>query len=232
MTTPGDTPTTMADLPGSGLLRSPGRRSTITDELIESCAQQAAAGAFIVTIASNHDVHEKTFHDWLATGRELDAKVADILADPDLTEDQQEDALWAIEQDCTEHALLCLRLYREVTKATARGELRLVVGWVEAGRKDWRAAEAFLRRRFPDRWAEHANLHLSGPGGGPIRTEDVAMRDLAERIASDPELAEAADAFLAAAAGSAPSIGPDITAAAADEPDDPGPDPGSDTPGD
>lgn len=52
----------------------------------------------------------------------------------------------------------------------------------ETAAPDWRAAAFILERRHPDRWGRQERREISGPGGGPIRTEDVGLTD-EERLA-------------------------------------------------
>jgi hypothetical protein len=43
---------------------------------------------------------------------------------------------------------------------------------------DWKAALAFLERRYPGRWRRHQTNELVGPDGGPIQTESTPALDL------------------------------------------------------
>ncbi len=44
-------------------------------------------------------------------------------------------------------------LFESVRQAEAECESSLVAGWMSQAPKDWRAAAAFLERRFPERWS-------------------------------------------------------------------------------
>ena len=49
---------------------------------------------------------------------------------------------------------------------------------------DWRAAMAFLQRRFPDRWQKRQATEITGKNGGPIKTESETQLDL-KRLSDD-----------------------------------------------
>lgn len=81
-----------------------------------------------------------------------------------------------------------LRFFRMYDNALASVELRLLGSWVEAAESDWRAAQAFLARRYPERWGDPAKrLEISGPNEGPIELRkggewlEGVMRDAADR---------------------------------------------------
>jgi len=52
--------------------------------------------------------------------------------------------------------------------------------------EDWRAALAYLERRYPGRWRRHTSTELTGRDGGPIQTEVATAIDL--RNLTDEEL--------------------------------------------
>lgn len=59
-------------------------------------------------------------------------------------------------------------------KAEAEAQAGLVVAWFrEARQGDWKAAQAFLAKRWPDEWGDSNTLkvEVSGAGGGPIQSE-------------------------------------------------------------
>ncbi len=91
----------------------------------------------------------------------------------------------------------------ELRKAEAEAERNAVEIWRSAidDEGDWRAAQAFLERRFRDRWGRHQTSELVGPGGGPLQAEQrlrfdasklgeedlELMRALSERALVDPD---------------------------------------------
>jgi hypothetical protein len=65
---------------------------------------------------------------------------------------------------------------------------RLIEAAAEQG--DWRAAEAFLKRRYREDWTDSIQAEVSGPSGGPIvvqvdadATPDQVARAVAEALA-------------------------------------------------
>lgn len=56
--------------------------------------------------------------------------------------------------------------YREfsdlVKKAEAEAEARIVALWQSKIPKDWRAAQVFLERRYPDRWSRKEKVEVEG----------------------------------------------------------------------
>jgi hypothetical protein len=42
---------------------------------------------------------------------------------------------------------------------------------------NWRAAAFILERRHPDRWTKKIRTEVSGPDGGPVKTEDTTFDD-------------------------------------------------------
>ena len=57
-----------------------------------------------------------------------------------------------------------------VEKAEALAEVRAVGTLQDAALEDWRAALAYLERRFPARWRTQQRMELTGADGGPIRS--------------------------------------------------------------
>lgn len=67
-----------------------------------------------------------------------------------------------------------LEFVQSMMKAEAEAQAGLVVSWFrEARQGDWKAAQAFLAKRWPDDWGDSNTMRVevSGAGGGPIRTE-------------------------------------------------------------
>ena len=75
-----------------------------------------------------------------------------------------------------------------VRLAEAEAEVHAVAIIRRAMGEDWRAALAYLERRYPGRWRRHTSTEVTGPDGGPIRTQQVNPVDLSRL--SDAELAE------------------------------------------
>jgi len=63
-----------------------------------------------------------------------------------------------------------------VKRALAESEDRDLTALERAAEEGvWQARAWRLERRFPDRWARRARYEHTGPGGGPIRHEHVAV---------------------------------------------------------
>lgn len=77
-----------------------------------------------------------------------------------------------------EHAGIYAEFVRVVREAEAEAELHAVALVWEQMPEDWRAAIAFLERRFPTRWRRRTSAEISGPGGGPIETRAKSTLDL------------------------------------------------------
>lgn len=83
---------------------------------------------------------------------------------------------WRIEngEEPTEIEKPYLEFVQSMMKAEAEAQAGLVVSWFrEARQGDWKAAQAFLAKRWPDDWGDSNTMRVevSGAGGGPIRTE-------------------------------------------------------------
>ena len=67
--------------------------------------------------------------------------------------------------------------YREfrdaLQQAEAHAEIRMITIWQGQVKDDWKAAQAFLERRFPDRWGRKERHEITGANGGPIEIEEV-----------------------------------------------------------
>lgn len=81
-----------------------------------------------------------------------------------------------------------------VEKAEADAEARAVAIVIRAAQGGtWQAAAWWLERRRQETYALHSKVEVSGPDGGPIKTEDVTLDDherVKLRKAIDAELAK------------------------------------------
>lgn len=85
----------------------------------------------------------------------------------------------------------CGELYHAVIAAEMACEYSLVASMQRAAVTDWRAAEALLKRRYPDRWGDRQRLDLAS-------VEDEEFRRLRAQFPelSDDEIREAVRQFL------------------------------------
>src|SRR4051794_22477989 len=58
-------------------------------------------------------------------------------------------------------------LWEAVRQAEGEAEVFAVAILRRAMNDDWRAAIAYLERRYPGRWRRHSSTELTGPDGGP-----------------------------------------------------------------
>lgn len=81
-------------------------------------------------------------------------------------------------------------IYAEFARAVRRAEAEAELNAVDVVQahmpSDWRAAIAFLERRYPARWRRQTSAEISGPGGGPIETQAKSTVDLS--LLTDKEL--------------------------------------------
>lgn len=65
-----------------------------------------------------------------------------------------------------------LKFLEAVRQAEAEAEARIVLQWQKAMPEDWRAAQAFLERRYPERWGKkETHVVEGGDEKKPIRVE-------------------------------------------------------------
>jgi transposase len=84
--------------------------------------------------------------------------------------------------------------------AEAEAEVHAVAVIRHAMGDDWRAALAFLERRHPGRWGKRTTTELTGPNGGPVKTENSHRVDLTALSNEQLEQLEVIHEQLAAAA--------------------------------
>ena len=129
----------------------------------ENLLKLIAAGNYQRTACRAAGISEWTFHEWKKRG---EAAREDKERGIDLTE-AQEELLWFVD---------------ELEDARAKAEATLVARWyTEAADGDWRAAERFLAKAFPERWSDPATrLEITGAQGGPVTQLSAHMHMLQE----------------------------------------------------
>ncbi len=129
----------------------------------ETLLKLISAGNYQRTACRAAGVSEWTFHDWKKKGDQAREDKENGVA---LTE-VQEELLWFVD---------------ELDEARAKAEAALVARWyTEAADGDWRAAERFLAKAFPERWADPATrLEVTGAQGGPVAQLSAHMHVLTE----------------------------------------------------
>ena len=84
------------------------------------------------------------------------------------------------------------RFLLKLRQAEAEAELTAVAILRSAieDESDWKAALAFLERRFPARWRRQQTNELVGPGGGPLQTEQLLGLNTSQFSIEDLELVQ------------------------------------------
>lgn len=143
--------------------RPKGEKLYISKDKREMLLKLISAGNYQRTACRAAGVSEWTFNDWRKKGEQArEDKQSGI----ELT-GVQEELLWFVD---------------ELDEARAKAEAALVARWYnEAADGDWRAAERFLAKAFPERWADPATrLEVTGAQGGPVAQLSAHMHVLTE----------------------------------------------------
>jgi hypothetical protein len=77
-------------------------------------------------------------------------------------------------EDAREEEQPYLKFVNDMAKAESEAQAALVLSWFrEARQGDWKAAQAFLAKRWPDEWGDSntVRVEVSGAGGGPIQAQ-------------------------------------------------------------
>lgn len=129
----------------------------------EKLLKLISAGNYQQTACRVAGISNWTFHDWRNKG---EAAREDKQNGVTLTEAQEE----------------YLEFLEALEEARAASEATLVARWyTEAADGDWRAAERFLAKAFPERWSDPATrLEITGANGGPVAQLSAHMHVLQE----------------------------------------------------
>ena len=126
-----------------------GRPSLMTEEVRDRLCSALADGNHFDTACSYAGIGYSTFRSWMVAAQESDAE-------PKL-----------------------LEFLEVITRAMHEAEFYAVKSVKDQMTKDWRAAIAFLERRFPQKWGRRERVEVTGRGGGPISLVADAKRALA-----------------------------------------------------
>ena len=118
----------------------------------ETLIKLISAGNYQRTACRAAGISEAQFYKWKREGEQARDDLENGVA---LTETQEE-LVWFV---------------NELDEARAKAEAALVARWYTEGVDgDWRAAERFLAKAFPERWADPATrLEITGAHGGPVQ---------------------------------------------------------------
>jgi len=154
-----------------------GKRPILNDEMIDSLVDLLKRGNYLGVSAKYVGINPGTLSIYLRKGQEL------------IDEDRD---------DYDDVELLYVRLAREVEKARAWSQVKMVEVIRQAAQSQWQAAAWYLERTDNQNWGRTVRAEVTGEGGGAIQidTESV-MRKLeavtqrvveAEEIAQDAEI--------------------------------------------
>jgi transposase-like protein len=180
-----------------------GRPDGLTPEIHERICAAIRAGAYSGEAARRAGIARSTCHRWLERGEADDApeRFQNFAAAVREAETGAElDALRVISsafEPTYLHSPCCEAHYerygeRECAAAERRGrgegQPHLTDVGCEVVGASWKAAVAFLERRFPERWRRQASLeHTGGNPDKPVR--------ISAELLTDPRVREAADAL-------------------------------------
>jgi hypothetical protein len=118
---------------------------------LEGIIKLIGAGNYRKTAYEAYGINKQTFYRWIHEGEEAREK----LMQGEKLDGTSEECLWFL---------------NELEKASGKSEAALVTRWyTEAVDGDWRAAERFLAKAFPQRWSDPATrLEVTGANGGPM----------------------------------------------------------------
>lgn len=142
----------MTEAEESNTVPLPVPRIRVPKQRRERMIKLIAAGNYQSTAFQAAGIARYTFYDWRKKGYAArEDKAAGIALTP-----IQEEYLEFVDQ---------------LDDARAQSEATLVARWyTEAADGDWRAAERFLAKAFPERWSDPATrLEITGAGGGPVQ---------------------------------------------------------------
>ncbi len=133
------------------------KRSKLSEELIEEVCQIVREGNYVQTAIKALGIKQSTFYYWLKKGREGKNK-------------------------------LCKKLVEKLDEAMAEAERAcvLVLRAAAISERDWKAALAWLERRFPERWGRKEPRTASD--GEKQVHYIVTVADEADFVNNDDEL--------------------------------------------
>ena len=141
----------------------PAGKLILPKEKREMLLKLISAGNYQRTACRAAGVSEWTFNDWRKKGEQAREDKENGIS----LSATQEELLWFVD---------------ELDEARAKAEAALVARWYnEAADGDWRAAERFLAKAFPERWSDPATrLEITGAQGGPVAQLSAHMHVLTE----------------------------------------------------
>lgn len=142
-----------------------GRPPKLTPDTIKAIADTIRVGNFLDAAAAHAGVAPSTAYNWQARGRAELARVADIEAEGRKASVRASERLYVEFAEAVENA----RLSAEVGMTTR-------IAAAARDPKHWQAAAWWLERTNNQRWGRVQRTEVSGPNGGPVRSETVATQ--------------------------------------------------------
>jgi len=140
-----------------------GRPTDLTPEIQKTIVDALLAGAYIETAAAIAGISKVTFYKWARRGsREKRRLEKRRRARPSKRE------------------LPFISFVNAIKEAMAKSELADVLRIAKASQTQWQAAAWRLERKHPGRWGRREHLEHTGKDGGPIRTQVVSDKTVAE----------------------------------------------------
>ena len=122
----------------------------LNQTIIEEISKKLKAGIYAKVAARTEGITERTFHRWKAEGEALLERVTD--KDGEIIDKEY--------GKLNETEKLKCQFCQSIDRSDAEGEAVLVAAIYSQIKDDWRAAEAILSRRFPERWAKKDFLRV------------------------------------------------------------------------
>jgi CRISPR/Cas system CMR-associated protein Cmr5 small subunit len=140
-------------------LKSPGRKSKLTPELIDTLVEYVKNGNYISTACQAVGISVNSYHNWLNKGDDFYAMFRNAYgADAEVDEEILKEM---VKSDIiTEHQAMCVRFAEALNKASGESEALAVLHVRKAFGDDWKAAMTFLERRFPTRWRRRTGIEV------------------------------------------------------------------------
>ena len=124
----------------------------LNQEIINQISNKIKVGIYAKVAARAEGITERTFYRWKLEGEELLKRVTN--KEGDIPEEEF--------AKLTETEMLKCQFCQSIDRSDAEAESVLIAKIQRATDDDWKAAEAILSRRFPERWAKKDYLHVEG----------------------------------------------------------------------
>ena len=157
--------------------RGAGRPTDCTPEIIERVAALVRAGNYVIIACGEAGICRVTYYDWLKRGETGEEPYATFLNTVTRAEQVAEaTAVAQLRQAGQDHRTRDGEV--EVRVEQPDGSVNVYTEtWVPG---DWRATEAYLRRRHTDRWGDKQRTEVVGDKQNPLQVEQTTRLVLTE----------------------------------------------------